>query len=90
MDRNDFIEISNLMANGGSAMVHYVQIEYKNGKQYEGFFSRIDHNIFPPRITFQDRIEIHGNSSEHIIDWNNVKTLIIKMHKETDERIYQN
>jgi hypothetical protein len=31
MDRKDFIEIMNLIANRGASMVHYVQIEYKNG-----------------------------------------------------------
>ena len=88
MEKNDFIEILNLMANGGSMMVHYVQIEYNNGVFHNGFFSKLDSNCFPPQITFCEREVPNGVNPEHIINWNSLKTLVIKMYNENDERIY--
>lgn len=88
MNRSDFIEILNLMANGGSMIVHYVRIEYKNGDLHNGFFSKMDASYFPPIMTFCEREVPNGVNPEHTIDWNNVKTLVIKMHNEVNERIY--
>jgi hypothetical protein len=88
MERKDFIEIMNLMANGGSTMVHYVQIEYKNGNFHNGFFSGINNNSIPPVITFCEREVPNGVNPEHLIDWYNLKTLVIKMLDEDNERIY--
>lgn len=88
MNKSDFIEIMNLMANGGATMVHYVQIEYKNGNFHNGFFSGLNTNVFPPIITFHEREVPHGVNPEHVIDWNNLKTMVIKMHNEANERVY--
>jgi hypothetical protein len=90
MDRKDFIEIMNLMANGGASMVHYVQIEYKNGNFHNGFFSGINSNTIPPVITFCEREYPTGSDPYHTIDWANIKTLVIKMHNEQEERVYHN
>lgn len=88
MERSDYIEILRLMANGGAMMVHYVQIEYKNGDFHNGFFSKMDSSSIPPRMTFCEREVPHGVNPEHVINWANVKTLVIKMHNETNERVY--
>ncbi len=88
MNKSDFIELLNLMANGGATMVHYIQIEYKDGSFHNGFFSKINSNLFPPIITFCEREVPHNVNPEHIIDWNNLKTMVIKMHGENNERVY--
>lgn len=90
MDRNDFVEILNLMNNRGLSMVHYIQIEYKNGDFHNGFFYKINRDSIPPVITFCERECKTGSDPYHIIDWNNLKTLVIKMHNEEEERIYHN
>lgn len=87
MERSDFIDIMNLMANR-SQSIHYVQILYRNGNFHNGFFSGIDSNYFPPQITFCDREVPKGTNPFHFIDWNNMETLVIKIYGEDNERVY--